>query len=79
LSAEGSSSIKSTAGNVRLTLPFDSAFDADIATTSGNISTDFGIEATTIGDDRVVGTVNGGGPTLEIKTSSGDVTLISVD
>jgi hypothetical protein len=51
----------------------------DIATTSGNIRTDFVVGMTTIDEDRVVGSVNDGGPLLEIKTSSGDVTLTSVD
>lgn len=79
LATEGASSVKSTAGNVRLTLPSDLAFDVDIATTSGNIRTDFVVGMTTIDEDRVVGSVNDGGPLLEIKTSSGDVTLTSVD
>ena len=79
LAAEGASSIKSTAGSVRLTLPRESAFDVDIATTSGNIRTDFVVEMTTIDDNHVVGTVNDGGSLLAIRTSSGDVTLTSVN
>jgi DUF4097 and DUF4098 domain-containing protein YvlB len=78
LAAEGSHSIRSISGDVHLILPDDAAFDLDVETTSGDIDTDFAVEMTKFSEHRVAGKVNGGGPTLAIKTSSGDVALTSV-
>jgi DUF4097 and DUF4098 domain-containing protein YvlB len=79
LAAGGLHTIKSTSGDVRLKLPNDSAFDLDISTTAGDIKTDFVVGATSFDHNRLVGKVNAGGALLEIKTSSGNVTLVSVD
>jgi DUF4097 and DUF4098 domain-containing protein YvlB len=75
LDAEGEHRLETVSGNMRLVLPADAAFDLDIETISGDIQTDFPVTMAQFGERHVVGTVNGGGPLLQINTSSGDVTL----
>jgi DUF4097 and DUF4098 domain-containing protein YvlB len=75
LGAEGEHRLESVSGNMRLVLPADAAFDLDIETISGDVQTEFPVMMAQFGEKQVVGTVNGGGPLLQINTSSGDVTL----
>ncbi|MDY6878048.1 MAG: DUF4097 family beta strand repeat-containing protein [Chloroflexota bacterium] len=67
--------VESTSGDVRLVLPADTAFDLDIKTDSGDIQTDFAVTMTDFDRKHVTGEVNGGGPLLQINTSSGDIAL----
>jgi len=65
-------------GNVRLHLPANAAFDADISTSSGSIDVGAPIEMTVqgrIGDSHksIHGKVRGGGPLLRVHTGSGDI------
>jgi DUF4097 and DUF4098 domain-containing protein YvlB len=64
-------------GTVRLVLPADAAFDLDAETDFGSVETDFAVETTEFGKRRIVGEVNGGGPTLQIRTDSGSIILES--
>ncbi len=75
LDAGGEHRLESVSGDMRLVLPADAAFDLDIETISGDIQTGFPVTMAQFGERHVVGTVNGGGPLLQINTSSGDVTL----
>jgi DUF4097 and DUF4098 domain-containing protein YvlB len=75
LGAEGEHRLESVSGNIRLLLPADAAFDLDIETISGDVQTEFPVTMAQFGEKHVVGAVNGGGPLLQINTSSGDVTL----
>jgi hypothetical protein len=70
--------IRSGSGNVHVGLPADSAFEADISTSSGSIDVGSPIEMTVQGrvDDthrHIQGKVRGGGPLLRIRTGSGDI------
>jgi DUF4097 and DUF4098 domain-containing protein YvlB len=75
LGAGGEHRLESVSGNMHLILPADAAFDLDIETISGDIQTGFPVTMAQFGERHVLGTVNGGGPLLQINTSSGDVTL----
>jgi Putative adhesin len=74
----GSWEIHTGSGNVHVRLPADSAFDADLSTSSGSIDVGSPIEMTVQGrvDDthkQIHGKVRGGGPLLRVRTGSGDI------
>lgn len=82
ITAEGKQSgaweIRTGSGNVRVRLPGNSAFDADINTSSGTIDVDSPIAMTVQGrvqESRktIRGKVRGGGPLLSVRTGSGDI------
>jgi len=82
ITAEGKQSgtwdARTGSGNVRLQLPSNAAFDADISTSSGSIDVGAPIEMTVqgrIGDAHkaIHGKVRGGGPLLRVHTGSGDI------
>jgi hypothetical protein len=82
ITAEGTQSgsweIRTGSGNVHVRLPANSAFDADITTSSGTIDVDSPIEMTVQGrvqESRktIRGKVRGGGPVLSVRTGSGDI------
>jgi hypothetical protein len=82
ITAEGTQSgsweIRTGSGNVHVRLPANSAFDADITTSSGTIDVDSPIEMTVQGrvqESRktIRGKVRGGGPLLSVRTGSGDI------
>jgi len=67
-------------GNVRLHLPSNAAFDADISTSSGSIDVGAPVEMTVegrVGDSHksIHGKVRGGGPLLRVRTGSGDIRI----
>jgi hypothetical protein len=59
-------------------LPPDAAFDLDAETDFGSIKTDFAVMVSEFEEKHMVGEVNGGGPSLQIRTDSGSITLVSV-
>jgi hypothetical protein len=82
ITAEGTQSgtweIRTGSGNVRVRLPGNSAFDADISTSSGTVDVDSPIEMTVQGRvnetrKQIHGKVRGGGPLLSVHTGSGDI------
>jgi Putative adhesin len=82
ITAEGTQSgaweIRTGSGNVQVRLPGSSAFDADIATSSGTIEVNSPIEMTVQGRvnetrKQIHGKVRGGGPLLSVRTGSGDI------
>src|SRR5229473_2490143 len=84
ITAEGKQSgaweIRTGSGNVHVRLPGNSAFDADISTSSGTIDVDSPIEMTVQGrvqESRktIHGKVRGGGPLLSVRTGSGDIQI----
>lgn len=63
-------------GDIRLTLPEDSAFDFDLQTDFGTIRSGFQISITGQPDDKHwQGQVNGGGPSLGATTRNGDISI----
>lgn len=72
----GSWSLSTTSGDVELALPAELGFELDAVTSSGQIDAAHPVTvAGTFGRRRVQGTVRGGGPRLEIHTTSGDIVL----
>jgi DUF4097 and DUF4098 domain-containing protein YvlB len=81
ITAEGTQSgnweVRTGSGNVHIRLQSNAAFDADLSTSSGEINVDAPIEMTVQGrvevHKHIQGKVRGGGPTLSVRTGSGDV------
>jgi len=74
----GSWDLQTGSGNVTLRLPGDAAFNLEAHTSSGSVVVDQPVTMTVQGkvqEERksIVGTVRGGGPTLVVRTGSGDV------
>ena len=63
-------------GSVQVTLPEDAKFNVQAASADGEINSDFQLSVTNAGDRSVAsGTVNGGGPLLNIVAEKGDITV----
>jgi len=68
------SRIESASGNIGVGVPENARFDVELSTASGDIRVDFPMtHQGSIEDDRVSGSVQGGGPILEIETRSGNM------
>jgi DUF4097 and DUF4098 domain-containing protein YvlB len=75
---EGAWEIRTGSGNVHVRLPANAAFDADISTSSGTLDVGAPITMTVQGrvqESRksIVGKARGGGPSLSVRTGSGDI------
>jgi len=72
-------SVHTGSGDVRLNLPSQAAFDLDASTSSGDLNVDHAVTTAVQGKARdehiVVGKVGGGGPSLVVRTGSGDVQI----
>jgi DUF4097 and DUF4098 domain-containing protein YvlB len=75
LRAEGEHRVESEFGDVHVVLPAGAAFDLDAETKFGSIEVDFAVTVSEFEEKHIVGEVNGGGPSLVVRTSSGSVTL----
>ncbi|MGA7615157.1 MAG: DUF4097 family beta strand repeat-containing protein [Thermoanaerobaculia bacterium] len=64
-----------TNGRIHVALPEGYRGEVDAGTTNGAISTDFPITSTNFSRTRLEGTINGGGPLLELKTTNGGITI----
>jgi putative adhesin len=70
--------IRTGSGNVNLRVPGETAFDVDISSNSGTVVVNHPVTTTVQGRVResrksVVGKVRGGGPTISVRTGSGDI------
>jgi len=76
IKAGGRYELKAHSGDVRMTVPADSAFDFEAHTFSGDIDSDFEIQVVgKISPRDIRGTVGKGGATVTLKTFSGNVDL----
>jgi DUF4097 and DUF4098 domain-containing protein YvlB len=76
IEAKGRYSLKSHSGDVRMTIPADSAFSFEAETFSGDIDSDFKIEISgKISKREIRGTINGGGAEVRLATFSGSIDL----
>lgn len=76
IKAGGRYEIKTHSGDVRMTIPADSAFDFEANTFSGDIDSDFEIQVVgKISPREIRGTVGKGGATVKLKSFSGNVEL----
>jgi DUF4097 and DUF4098 domain-containing protein YvlB len=74
----GAWEIRTGSGNIRVGLPANAAFDANISTSSGTLEVDAPLTMTVQGrvqemHKSIAGKVRGGGPLLTVKTGSGDI------
>lgn len=73
---QGRYTLKSHSGDVRLTIPADSAFEFEAESFSGTIDTDFEIQVSGKMSPREIrGTVKGGGAYVRMTTFSGSIEL----
>ncbi len=76
IKAGGRYELKTHSGDVRMTIPADSAFDFEANTFSGDIDSDFEIKVVgKISPKEIHGTVGKGGATIALKSFSGNVDL----
>ena len=75
LASQGSNTINSVSGDVRLELPAASQFSLAADTSSGTISSDFDLQDRSEDRRSLRGTANGGGAALNIGTTNGDIRL----
>jgi hypothetical protein len=66
-------SFETSNGGVSVRLPRDSRFTVDAETSNGSVQSDFSLDGGRTGKHNLKGAVNGGGPTLYIRTSNGGV------
>ena len=72
----GSWELETGSGSIRLTLPEDSGFDLNAQTSSGEFLVDHPITIQgRMARRSRIGTVRGGGPTLQLRTGSGDIRI----
>lgn len=72
------STLKTSAGGINVTLPANSAFDLDAATSAGNVRSEIPVatKSSRSGDEgSLKGPANGGGPTLKLRTSAGSIRI----
>jgi DUF4097 and DUF4098 domain-containing protein YvlB len=72
----GDVKLSTSAGEVTLVVPADAAFDLDASTSAGRVRTD--LPVTVVGKverDHLVGTVNGGGKSIVLRSSAGSIHL----
>jgi DUF4097 and DUF4098 domain-containing protein YvlB len=71
-------SFETSNGAVSVRLPRDARFTVDAETSNGGVKSDFPVNGGQPGKHSLKGTVNGGGPTLYIRTSNGGVRIQEV-
>jgi DUF4097 and DUF4098 domain-containing protein YvlB len=74
----GAWEIRTGSGNVHVRFPADTAFDANLSTSSGSMEVSPAITMTVQGRvqetrKQIIGKVHGGGPLLTVHTGSGDI------
>lgn len=71
----GDVTLHTSAGSIDLSLSAKAAVNVDAKSSLGNIRTEIPMLATKSGDDRLLGTLNGGGKSLNLKASVGSITI----
>ena len=75
-SVTGSWELQSGSGNIRLAVGSAKGFDLDVHTSSGSIHSELPIMVQgSVKRQQLQGKVNGGGPSVRVSTSSGDVDI----
>lgn len=77
---KGDCSLGTSGGRVRLTVDKGAAFDLDASTSGGDVEAEgltITIERGGVGKSRLAGKVNGGGPQVHLRSSGGDITVMS--
>jgi DUF4097 and DUF4098 domain-containing protein YvlB len=72
---EGRSTMRTTNGAIRLTLPSDAAAEVDARTVNGGIGCDFDLANETKARSRLAGRIGTGGARFELRTVNGAVNI----
>jgi hypothetical protein len=75
----GDCSLSTSGGQVRATVGRTASFRLDASTSGGGVrlsDVTITVDHGRVGSDDVVGTVNGGGPTLKLRSSGGDIAVL---
>jgi hypothetical protein len=70
--------LSTSGGNVRVQIAKSAGFELDASTSGGEVDAaglTLTLEKGGLGQSRLAGTVNGGGPRLKLRTSGGDITV----
>lgn len=67
--------LSTTNGRIELAVPADLAVDVDAGTTNGAIRTDLPVATTSVGNNSLRGTINGGGTPLRMRTTNGAISI----
>jgi DUF4097 and DUF4098 domain-containing protein YvlB len=68
--------LKTEFGNIHLTIPEDTSLSVELETEFGRVKSDLTIALSGgFSEDRLVGTINGGGELLTASTNSGNITI----
>jgi len=78
--ALGNITIEDRSGNVKLVVPEKAGYSLQAGTTNGNIESDVPLSASGSDHEKSLsGTVGGGGPTVRITTTNGDISIDKAD
>ena len=72
------SSLTTSGGSITLRVPDDAAFSIDAKTSGGTVAVDEAFALTSRGassKNKVTGTINGGGPDVQLRTSGGTIRI----
>ncbi|MEJ2145221.1 MAG: DUF4097 family beta strand repeat-containing protein [Acidobacteriota bacterium] len=76
---DGDCRLQTSGGNITVRLAPDLQFDVDAKTSGGRVKTDVPITVQgTLGKSHVEGRLNGGGPSLYLRTSGGSISIESI-
>lgn len=67
--------LTTTNGGITLAVPSNFAGDLDAGTTNGSIHTDFPVTTTRSDNNRLRGTLNGGGAQMKLRTTNGGIQI----
>jgi hypothetical protein len=71
----GNVRLETSAGNIDFSLPVTATVDIDASTSVGEVSSRLPLETANVGRDHLRGKLNGGGKSVELKTSVGNITI----
>ncbi|MEK7794093.1 MAG: DUF4097 family beta strand repeat-containing protein [Candidatus Hydrogenedentota bacterium] len=80
LSVDDTISCETSNGSIRVAVPASSAFTLAARTSNGSVRTSFDVSRTDDGKrrSRLEGSVNGGGPLLDLRSSNGSISIESL-
>ena len=67
--------LETSAGNIDFSLPVTATVDIDASTSVGEVSSRLPLETANVGREHLRGKLNGGGKSVELKTSVGNITI----
>lgn len=67
--------LSTTNGGITVAVPKNFSGEVDAGTTNGSITTDLPVATTRVGDNRLRGTINGGGTPMKLRTTNGAIKI----